>query len=76
MCGSFFSFLCWLKALTDANSVHQRTRPSACQHVQGFRLEFHFRQPNPFFSNAVLTKAYEVGDLLNTEESELQAAAG
>lgn len=43
---------------------------------QGFRLEFHFQQPNPYFTNAVLTKAYEVGDLLNTEESELQAAAG
>ena len=29
---------------------------------KGFALEFHFEQPNPFFTNAVLTKVYQMVD--------------
>jgi nucleosome assembly protein 1-like 1 len=27
---------------------------------KGFTLDFHFEQPNPFFSNAVITKTYNM----------------
>ena len=42
----------------------------------GFSLHFHFAQPNPYFTNPVLSKAYEVPNLMDDEEAILQACAG
>ncbi len=46
----------------------------------GFVLEFHFRQdeknPNPFFTNAVLTKRYDVPNLLIDDEPILKNVVG
>ncbi|EWM25708.1 nucleosome chromatin assembly complex protein [Nannochloropsis gaditana] len=42
----------------------------------GFSLHFHFAQPNPYFTNPVLSKAYEVPNLMDDGEAILQACAG
>ncbi len=42
----------------------------------GFELTFHFNTPNPFFTNATLTKRYEVPNLLTEDEPILKNVTG
>jgi nucleosome assembly protein 1-like 1 len=43
---------------------------------KGFALEFHFEQPNPFFTNATLTKVYHMVDDEDEEEEEDEVPKG
>ncbi len=40
----------------------------------GFELKFHFSPENPYFTNTVLTKRYEVPNLLTEDERECQSS--
>ena len=42
---------------------------------QGFKLEFHF-SPNPFFSNSVLSKSYDIPNMLEDSEPTLNGVEG
>lgn len=46
-----------------------------CCVLQGFKLEFHF-SPNPFFSNSVLSKSYDIPNMLEDSEPTLNGVEG
>merc|ERR1712216_816386 len=60
----------------EALSLLQDVRCIDNDDITGFTLEFHFQQPNPYFSNAVLTKTYAVPNLLEQEEPVLHDVTG
>ncbi len=80
----------WTKAMLSHSTLAQMVEPADVPALQfltevrcvdkedytGFTLEFAFAQPNPFFTNAVLSKSYEVPNLIEEDEPVLQAVRG
>lgn len=79
----------WLRALTNhsmlADLIHERDLPAfeflsdvrSTSHEEdnGFKLEFEFAE-NPYFTNKVLTKEYDIGDASEAGEAVLRDVKG